>query len=225
MKRLLLVFILFNSLCSFSQNNEYSNVVLLRTSKAQAFKGFSFGFLIQGQTKYPYSYYGPKVNGLYNDGAYHFIADFYIKKFLIGFQITDEYFYLKKVNDNGTLWKPRGFNGSYSSLTRSYWLSLGYNVYNNFNLKLSVGFRNGPTKSFLMNEKPISEIAEGFNYDDPSNLLNQVENSLDKYSEIDYSVSVNYPVMVFRKFGIIPEVGYSFNYGGLISGISIIFLN
>ena len=58
-------------------------MVLLRTTKAQAFKGFSLGLLVQGQTKYPTPYFGPEVSGLYNDGAYHYVVDFYIKKFKI----------------------------------------------------------------------------------------------------------------------------------------------
>ena len=224
MKKVFFLALLLVSFYTFSQK-EYSNVVLLRTTKAQAFKGFSFGVLLQGQIKYPHPYYGPKVDGLYNDGAYHFIVDFYIKKFMIGFQMTDEYLYLKKADANGAIWKPRGFNGSYSSLTRAYWISLGYNVYNNFNLKLSMGFRNGPSNSVLMNDRLPFEIAEGFNYNDPSNIFNSSENSLNKYSEIDFSASVNYPVILYRKFGIVPEIGYSFKHGGLISGVSVIFLN
>jgi hypothetical protein len=102
---------------------------------------------------------------------------------------------------------------------------LGYNVFDNFNLKISIGFRNGPSESVLMKNKPPSDISNGYNYNDTSNIFNQSTNSINKYSEVDFSVSVNYPVIIYRKIGIVPELGYSFKHGGLISGISLIILN
>lgn len=225
MKKFILIILFLISPFVFPQSDDYSNVVLDRTTQSRAFKGFSLGLLIQGQIKYPHPYYGPKVNDLYNDGAYHFVVDFYIKKFIIGFQMTDEYLYLQTIDDVGAVWKPRGFNGSYSSLTRAYWISLGYNVFDNFNLKISIGFRNGPSESVLMKNKPPSDISNGYNYNDTSNIFNQSTNSINKYSEVDFSVSVNYPVIIYRKIGIVPELGYSFKHGGLISGISLIILN
>jgi len=59
------------------------------------------GLLFQGQTKYPSAYYG-----LFNDGASHFIIDVYYKKYIIGFQLTEEFLYLQKFDDNGAAWKP-----------------------------------------------------------------------------------------------------------------------
>jgi len=225
MKKVILLALVLVSSSTFSQSDDFSNVVLDRTNNSPAFKGFSLGFLVQGQTKYPSPFYGPEVNGLFNNGAYHFIVDFYYKKILIGFQLTDEYLYLKKVDSSGAIWKPRGFNGNFSSLTRAYWVSLGYNVYKDLNLKLSVGFRNGPTNSILMNNKLASEVTEGYGYYEPSNVINQSENLLDNYSEIDFSASINYPIKLYKNYGIVPELGYSFKHGGIITGLSIIFLN
>ena len=218
--RKLILLIIFFPLFSYSQQTD----VLARASM-RYIKGISIGFLVQGQTKYPSPYYGPKVKGLYNDGAYHFIADIYISKLLLGFQLTDEYLYLEKTDSNGGVWKPRGFNNNYSSLTRSYWFSAGYNVYDNFNLKLSVGFRNGPAESILLKNVSVSEIALGFDYSDPANIFNQSTTSANKYSEIDFSLSINYLLQVHKNFGIVPELGYSFKHGGIISGVSIMFIN
>ena len=219
MRKLILLVILI-PFFSYSQKTD----VLARASM-RYLKGVSLGLLVQGQTKYPSPYYGPEVKGLYNDGAYHFIADIYIGDLLIGFQLTDEYLYLEKTDINGGVWKPRGFNNSYSSLTRSYWVSLGYNVYDNFNLKASLGFRNGPSESILLKNLSTSEIALGFDYSDTSNIFNQSIASTEKYSEIDFSLSVNYLLPVHKNFGIVPEIGYSFKHGGIISGISIMFIN
>ena len=219
MRKLILLVILI-PFFSYSQKTD----VLARASM-RYLKGVSLGLLVQGQTKYPSPYYGPEVKGLYNDGAYHFIADVYIGDLLIGFQLTDEYLYLEKTDINGGVWKPRGFNNSYSSLTRSYWVSLGYNVYDNFNLKASLGFRNGPSESILLKNLSTSEIALGFDYSDTSNIFNQSIASTEKYSEIDFSLSVNYLLPVHKNFGIVPEIGYSFKHGGIISGVSIMFIN
>ena len=219
MRKLILLVILI-PFFSYSQKTD----VLARASM-RYLKGVSLGLLVQGQTKYPSPYYGPEVKGLYNDGAYHFIADVYIGDLLIGFQLTDEYLYLEKTDSNGGVWKPRGFNNSYSSLTRSYWVSLGYNVYDNFNLKASLGFRNGPSESILLKNLSASEIALGFDYSDTSNIFNQSIASTEKYSEIDFSLSVNYLLPVHKNFGIVPEIGYSFKHGGIISGVSIMFIN
>ncbi len=220
-----IIFFLILPLLAFSQEKNSKNNIDNQESRTNNFKGLSLGFLVQGQTKYPSPFYGPEINGLYNNGAYNFIVDFYYKKFLIGFQLSDEYLYLKKVDSNGSIWKPRGFNGSYSSLTRAYWFSLGYNLYKDLNLKLSVGLRNGPTNSIFMKNKLASEVTEGFGYYEPSNVINQSENSMDNYSEMDFSASVNYPIKLYKNYGIVPEVGYSFNHGGIITGLSIIFLN
>ena len=72
MRKLILLVILI-PFFSYSQKTD----VLARASM-RYLKGFSLGLLVQGQTKYPSPYYGPEVKGLYNDGAYHFIADVYI---------------------------------------------------------------------------------------------------------------------------------------------------
>ena len=218
--RKLMFLIIFLPIFSYSQKTD----VLARASM-RYLKGVSLGLLVQGQTKYPSPYYGPEVKGLYNDGAYHFIADIYISNFLIGFQMTDEYLFLEKTDSNEGVWKPRGFNNSYSSLTRSYWVSLGYNVYDNFNLKTSIGFRNGPSESILLKNLSASEIAAGFDYSDPSIIYNQSTNFVKKYSEIDFSLSINYLIPVHENFGVVPELGYSFKHGGIISGVSIMFIN
>ena len=218
--RKLILLVIFIPLFSYSQKTD----VLARASM-RYLKGVSLGLLVQGQTKYPSPYYGPEINGLYNDGAYHLIADVYIGDLLIGFQLTDEYLYLEKTDSNGGVWKPRGFNNSYSSLTRSYWVSAGYNVYDNFNLKLNVGFRNGPTESLLLKNVSVSEIALGFDYSDASNIFNQSTASIEKYSEIDFSLSINYLIPIHKNFGVVPEIGYSFKHGGIISGVSIMFIN
>jgi len=218
--RKLILLVIFIPLFSYSQKTD----VLARASM-RYLKGISLGLLVQGQTKYPSPYYGPEVKGLYNDGAYHFITDVYIGDLLIGFQLTDEYLYLEKTDSNGGVWKPRGFNNSYSSLTRSYWVSLGYNVYDNFNLKTSLGFRNGPAESILLKDVSVSEIALGFDYSDTSNIFNQSTASIEKYSEIDFSLSINYLLPVHKNFGVVPEIGYSFKHGGIISGVSIMFIN
>ena len=99
----------------FSQtkkNNGFQSVIpaklLERGESDDGFKGVSLGVLFQGQSKYPNPYYGPKVDGLFNDGAYHFTIDFYYKKYIVGFQLSDEFLYLEKFDDNGAVWKPRG---------------------------------------------------------------------------------------------------------------------
>ena len=46
-----------------------------------------------------------------------------------------------------------------------------------------------------------------------------------KYSEIDFSLSVNYILKIYQNFGIVPEIGYTFNHGGITSGLSIMFIN
>lgn len=66
------------------------------------------------------------------------------------------------------------------------------------------------------------EIANGYNYLNPESIFNSSK-ALDKFSEIDYSLSINYPIKVYGKFGIVPELGYAIRYGGLLTGISIIY--
>ena len=46
-----------------------------------------------------------------------------------------------------------------------------------------------------------------------------------KYSEIDFSLSINYIFQIYQNFGIVPEIGYTFNHGGITSGLSIMFIN
>jgi len=220
-KKLLLLTLLLVFFSGFSQDDKYNNLVLDRTTKARGFKGFSLGFLVQGQIKYPHPYYGPKVGGLYDDGAYHFTIDVYFKKFILGFQLSDEFLYLEKF-DNGAAWKPRGFNGSYSSLTRAYWFNLGYNIINNINLKLGIGFRSGPKQPLTNRSFTASEVAENFDYENPLHIFN-TSNSLNEFNEIDYSLSITYPIKVYDSFGIVPELGYTFKHAGLLTGFSIIY--
>ncbi|MDG1761743.1 MAG: hypothetical protein P8H38_00620 [Flavobacteriaceae bacterium] len=183
--------------------------------------GISLGFLFEGQTQYPDPYYGPEVTGLYNDGAYHFILDIYFNRFIIGLQVSDEFLYLEKF-DGDMVWKPRGFNQSFASLTRTYWISLGYNILNNFNLKFGIGLRRGPESPFTSKGFTASEVAQGFNYENLEVLYNTVP-SLENFSEIDYSLSITYPIKVYGKLGVVPELGYTLKHGGLLTGISLIY--
>tara|TARA_B110000285_G_scaffold142750_1_gene159511 strand:- start:305 stop:958 length:654 start_codon:yes stop_codon:yes gene_type:complete len=217
LKNTLLILLLFCSFFSFSQ--EWN----LRTTTKKGLKGISVGLLFQGQSKYPNPYYGPEVGGLHDDGAYHFIVDVYYNRFILGFQLSDEFLYLEKF-DNGAAWKPRGFNDSYSSLTRAYWFTLGYNIIktSNINIKLGIGFRSGPNESITNKDYRAAQVADGYDFSNPESIFNTSQ-TLDKFSEIDYSLSINYPIKIFGKLGIVPEVGYTIKHGGLLTGISIIY--
>jgi len=217
LKNTLLILLLFCSFFSFSQ--EWN----LRTTTKKGLKGISVGLLFQGQSKYPNPYYGPEVGGLHDDGAYHFIVDVYYNRFILGFQLSDEFLYLEKF-DNGAAWKPRGFNDSYSSLTRAYWFTLGYNIIktSNINIKLGIGFRSGPNESITNKDYTAAQVADGYDFSNPESIFNTSQ-TLDKFSEIDYSLSINYPIKIFGKLGIVPEVGYTIKHGGLLTGISIIY--
>ena len=217
MKRVIYILILL-PIFSFSQ--EWNS----RSNSSEGLKGVSIGLLFQGQTKYPKPYLGPEVGGIYNDGAYHFIVDVYYNRFIIGFQLSDEFLYLEKI-DNGAVWKPRGFNGSYSSLTRAYWFTLGYNIinYSNINVKLGVGYRSGPKESFTNNNYTAAQVADGYDYSNPESIFNASQLLINNFSEIDFSLSITYPIKIYRKFGIVPELGYTIKHGGLLTGISIIY--
>ena len=65
----------------------------------------------------------------------------------------------------------------------------------------------------------------GYRYNDPSNIFNKSILSSEKYSEIDFSLSINYIFQIYQNFGIVPEIGYTFNHGGITSGLSIMFIN
>ena len=216
------LFVMLLPLFLFSQ--EVRNTLWNKKSDSgDGFKSVSIGFLFQGQTKYPNPYYGPEVVGLHDDGAYHFIVDVYYNRFILGFQLSDEFLYLEKF-DNGAVWKPRGFNGSYSSLTRAYWFTLGYNIIktSNINIKLGIGFRSGPNESITNKDYTASDIANGYDYSNPKSIFNTSQ-GLNKFSEIDYSLSINYPIKIYGKLGIVPELGYTVKHGGLLTGISIIY--
>ena len=216
------LFVMLLPLFLFSQ--EVRNTLWNKKSDSgDGFKSVSIGFLFQGQTKYPNPYYGPEVVGLHDDGAYHFIVDVYYNRFILGFQLSDEFLYLEKF-DNGAVWKPRGFNGSYSSLTRAYWFTLGYNIIktSNINIKLGIGFRSGPNESITNKDYTASDIANGYDYSNPKSIFNTSQD-LNKFSEIDYSLSINYPIKIYGKLGIVPELGYTVKHGGLLTGISIIY--
>ena len=186
-------------------------------------KGISLGFLIQGQTKYPDPYLGPEINSKFNDGAYHFFIDLYIRKLIVGFQISDEYLYLEKIEDDGSVWKPRGFNNRFSSLTRSFWFSLGYRVWDKLYLKSSLGLRSGPQKSLFNSNKTAEEVANGFDFKDTSLFYNSSSSLIEKISETDVLVSLSYPIAILGDFNIVPELGYSINYGGITIGSSILY--
>ena len=67
---------------------------------------------------------------------------------------------MEKFNKN-TKWKPKGFNGSFSSLIISYWIKIGYNVIENFNLKFALGTLNDPYKDITNKTFTAPEVAEG----------------------------------------------------------------
>lgn len=192
-----------------------------RKSSAGEFEGISIGFLVQGQTKYPNPYYGPEVTGLFNDGAYHLTFDLYFSKFVVGVQFTDEFLYLQKIESDG-VWKPRGFNGSYSSLTRSYWLTAGYEFMNTIYFKLGAGFRSGPQKQILGSNTSPSEVALGYNFSNAESIFN-TNRTLNSFSEWDYSLSVTYPIAILESISIVPELGYTIKHGGVFTGFGILF--
>ncbi|MDA8948334.1 hypothetical protein N9H57_04270 [Flavobacteriaceae bacterium] len=223
-----IVFLLvLNCHYSFSQNSDWNK----REINTGFIEGLSFGFLVQGQTKYPTPYYGPEIKGLYNDGSYHIMLDLYIKKLILGFQLSDEFLYIENFEDvlldnNGvitssTLWKPRGYNGSFSALTRTLWISLGYVIFDKLNLKISTGFRKGPAESIFLKNKLAEQVALGYNYNNPDVIYNTSSDTQNSFSEVDFSVSLNYPINIYGRFGVVPEIGYSINYGGLMSGIAL----
>jgi len=214
MKKLHLVFMIMPLLLFSQQWNE-------RARAGDGLVGVSVGLLVEGQTRYPTPYYGPEVNGLFNDGAYHLILDIYYDRFIFGVQLSDEFLFLEKF-ENNAVWKPRGFNKSYASLTRTYWLTVGYNVLLNLNIKGGVGYRRGPLKPLTNRGYTATEVAQGFDYSNPESIYNTTP-SLNTFSEIDYSISITYPIKVFGKFGLVPEIGYTIKHGGLLTGISIIY--
>jgi hypothetical protein len=145
----------------------------------------------------------------------------YVKKLIIGLQITDEYFFISGGNDSVIKWKPRGFNDSFSSLTRTLWFSLGYNIFSDVYLKVNIGGRRGPSEGIIHNNIPSNEVASGFDFNDVSSIYNNDDNLINAFSEIDFSFGFNYSVAISDKLSLVPELGYSFNYGGVITGISL----
>jgi hypothetical protein len=211
------VFFLFSLAPLFLFSQKWND----RANSGDGLVGISIGFLIEGQTKYPTTYYGPQRTGFYNDGAYHLTLDIYYNKFILGIQFAEEFLYLEKFNQGG-VWKPRGFNNSFSSLTRSYWINLGYNVFYNFNFKLGVGHRRGPQRQLIHRGSTASEVAFGYDYTDPNSPYN-TRSSLNTYNEFDYSLSIAYPLRVYGKFGLVPALGYNVKYGGFLTGLSVIY--
>ena len=185
--------------------------------------GVALGFLVQGQTHYPTPYHGPKVEGIFNDGAYHLFIDFYLNRWVVGVQVAEEFLFLEKVAADGSVWKPRGFNGSFSSKTRSWWLSLGVNVWKNLYLKSSFGVRSGPSTPLLHRNKTAADVALGFDFADDALFYNTVRESEDGFSETDVLLSLNYPITVAGANKIAPELGYSVRHGGLTLGGSYIY--
>ena len=101
-------------------------------------------------------------------------------------------------------------------------LTLGYNIISNLNVKLGVGFRSGPKESLTNKNFTVSQLAEGYDFSDPLNVINTLK-QLDEFSEIDYSLSITYPIKVYGKFGLVPELGYTIKHAGVLTGISIIY--
>lgn len=184
-------------------------------------KGIGFGFSAQGQTNYPKQYFGPTVDGLYNDGAYGLYIDLYIKNLILGLQLTDEYFFITGGRDTAITWKPRGFNKSFSSLTRTFWLSLGYSLFSEAYFKINIGLRRGPFEGIMYSKTPFNEVASGFDFEDTSSLYTNNELLSNSFSEIDFTLGFNYPIHISEKLSFVPELGYSFRYGGIITALSL----
>ena len=209
-------------ICCLSQDWKYQqNVWNKRSNNIDIFKGVATGALFYGQTAYPTDYYGPEVNGLFNDGAYGFFVDVFLKKFLIGFQVSDEYYFIAFEDDNGLIWKPRGFNGSFSSRTRSYWLSTGYAIWDQLYVKINAGIRTGPSEALLFKNALPEDVAVGFDFIDPFNYYNRNTNELPNFSALDFSFSITYPFSVLPQIAIVPELGYALNYGAIMLGIGV----
>ena len=100
-----------------------------------------------------------------------------------------------------------------SSWTRSYWIKIGYNVIENFNLKFGLRIRNGPYKNVTNKTITAFGVAEWFDFLNPEIIYNTFQ-SLDRYNTLDYPVSITHPIRVFKKFGIVPEIGCNFRHGG-----------
>jgi hypothetical protein len=93
---------------------------------------------------------------------------------------------------------------------------------NNLNIKLGMGYRSGPIESLTSRKYTPLEVARGFNYTNPESIYNTSQ-ALDDFSELDYSLSINYPIQFYGKFGLVPELGYTIKHGGILTGISIIY--
>jgi len=221
LKKIICSLLLFPLLC-YSQDWKYQqNQWNKRTNNINIFKGVAGGFVFYGQTAYPEEYYGPEISGLFNDGAYGLFIDVYLKKFIVGIQISDEYYFIAYEDDNGQIWKPRGFNDSFSSRTRSIWLSTGYAIWDQLYIKINAGIRNGPAESIFFKNATSDMVASGFDFTDPFNYYNLNNNELPNFSELDFSFSINYPFDIFSQFSVVPEIGYTVNYSALMLGLGI----
>ncbi len=193
-----------------------------RSKSWEGFKGISVGFLFETQTQYPDPYYGPEIKGLLNNGAYHFMIDFYVYNFSVGYHLTDEYLFLQKFDASGAVWKPRGFNGDYSSLTKTHWITVGYQWIDNFYVKLGVGLRSGSKKPIILSSYTSSEVANNFDFSNPQIIYNTAE-GLTNFSELDFLLSFSYTLKIIKNWGLVPEIGYSFKHSGVLTGMSIIY--
>jgi hypothetical protein len=88
-------------------------------------------------------------------------------------------------------------------------------------LKVNIGGRRGPSEGIIHNNIPSNEVASGFDFNDVSSIYNNDDNLINAFSEIDFSFGFNYSVAISDKLSLVPELGYSFNYGGVITGISL----
>lgn len=212
---------MFPLLC-YSQDWKYQqNVWNKRTDNINILKGVGSGFMFYGQTAYPEDYYGPEIAGIFSDGAYGYFIDVYLKKFILGIQFSDEYYFIAYEDNNGQIWKPRGFNGSFSSRTRSIWLSTGYAIWNILYIKINAGIRSGPSEAIIFKNTTFEKVASGFDFTDPFNYYNRNTNELPNFSELDFSFSMNYPFDILPQFSVVPEIGYTINYGALMLGLGI----
>jgi hypothetical protein len=85
-----------------------------------------------------------------------------------------------------------------------------------------VGYRRGPQRQLIHRGSTASEVAFGFDYTDPNSPYN-TRSSLNIFNEFDYSLSIAYPLRVYGKFGLVPELGYNVKYGGVLTGLSVIY--
>lgn len=225
MKNYICLFLFLFSTSLFSQKWKAQSVAWNKRNENETtlFRGLSAGVLFQGQTQYPSPYYGPKVTGGFNDGAIHLYINVYVKNILLGLQLADEFLFLEQLNDQGAIWKPRGFNQRFSSLTQSLWFSIGYPVWHNLYIKGSFGWRSGPKKALFYKSKTAADVAQGFDFEDSRYFYNSDRPLLQEFSETDFMLTANYLFPLWDQFYLAPEVGFAFKHAGWTWGVGLVY--